>query len=168
MAGVEPGVEQSGSDRLFVFFYLDLAAVWCLCLEERGVFKQPLFIPFMSQMSCIGIPVSYPSSPHRLPALSFQSSPETDTHTQVRYDCAPSLSRALLIPNDLIVSVCQSLSGEHRVATCYFKPKLRRSSTSLLCYFYPISCPDVFILPRRPPPCRPHWQQKHGVGSCHR
>lgn len=56
MAGVERGVIRAD---LF-FFYLDLAGVRRLCLEERGVFKQPLFIPFMSQRSCIGIPVLYP------------------------------------------------------------------------------------------------------------
>lgn len=96
---------------------------------------------------------------------------------QVRYECVPSLSDALLIPDDLIVLVCQSLSGTHRAATCYSQPKLCGSSTSLLCYFYPISCPDVFILlpgsslvvspfPLLLP--HPHWQQKPGVGGCHR
>lgn len=76
---------QSGS-AFFFFFYLDLAGAWCLCLDERAMFKQPLVIPSVSQMSCIGIPVLYPCCiPPVLnpPPPSFQSSPETDTRSYV-------------------------------------------------------------------------------------
>lgn len=63
----------------FLFFYLDSAGVRRLCLEERGVETATLHSLHVSDE--LHWDSSLVSLPRRLPALSFPSSPEADTHT---------------------------------------------------------------------------------------
>lgn len=178
--------------------------VWFLCLWWRSVaflnsHFHSLHVSNEVHWDSNLVTLPYPSSLHSLPAppLSFQSTPENDTwmtHTYRNLTISTPhfqiLSRYLMIliisPSSLIVFLsCNASSSCSRclyntVQLRYFKPELRTSSTSLLCYFLLISCPVVFIhsphsclfifslLLPIPPPYRPQWQQKHGVGCCRR